>query len=101
MTHAPLPSDPQRGVHIAAIAHEGSIWDVYLDFEGHAHTVVGHRARFRFEPPTSSEGQRATVTTVLIIETSYEEAVAKARSFEDRQLQSLLRSTLPDPAQGL
>jgi len=32
---------------------------------------------------------------VIIIEDSYEEAVAKARSFDVRQLQGLLRSVLP------
>jgi hypothetical protein len=35
-------------------------------------------------------------TTVIVIEQSYEEAVAKARSFDNRQLQGLLRSALPD-----
>ena len=89
------PSNPRHGVHVATIAHQGSIWDVYLDFEGHVHPTA-HRASLRFEPPTGSEEQRSASTTVLIIEDSYEEAVAKARSFDDRQLQGLLRSALPD-----
>lgn len=90
------PSNAQPGVHIATIAHEGLIWDAYLDFEEHIHPAAGHRARVRFEPPPGSEGPTTTATTVIIIEDSYEEAVAKARGFDDRQLQSLLRSTLPD-----
>ena len=90
------PSNPRHGVHVATIAHQGSIWDVYLDLEGHVHPATAHRASLRFEPPTGSEEQRSAATTVLIIEDSYEEAVAKARSFDDRQLQGLLRSALPD-----
>ena len=35
-------------------------------------------------------------TTVIIIEESYEEAVAKARRFDERSLEGLLRSALPD-----
>ena len=89
------PSNPRHGVHVATIAHQGSIWDVYLDLEGHVHPTA-HRASLRFEPPTGSEEQRSASTTVLIIEDSYEEAIAKARSFDDRQLQGLLRSALPD-----
>ena len=91
------PPTSQPGVHIATIAHEGLIWDTYLDFEEHLHPAAGYRARLRFEPPTGTEGQGSTETTVIIIEDSYEEAVAKARSFDDRQLQNLLRSTLPEP----
>jgi len=90
------PSNPRHGVHVATIAHQGSIWDVYLDLEGHVHPATAHRASLRFEPPTGSEEQRSASTTVLIIEDSYEEAIAKARSFDDRQLQGLLRSALPD-----
>ena len=89
--------NPQPGVHVATIAHEGLIWDAYLDFEDHMHPAAGYRARFRFEPPTGNEGPAATETAAIIIEDSYEEAVAKARSFDDRQLQALLRSTLPEP----
>ena len=91
-----MSSNPQPGVHVATIAHEGLIWDAYLDFEDHLHPSAGYRGRLRFEPPTGTEGQSTTATTWIIIEDSYEEAVAKARSFDDRQLQSLLRSTLPD-----
>ncbi|HAT36944.1 MAG TPA: hypothetical protein DCS75_00515 [Gemmatimonadetes bacterium] len=90
------PSNPRHGVHIATIAHQASIWDVYLDIDGHVHPAKTYRASLRFEPPTGSEGESSVSTTVLIIEDSYEEAIAKARSFDDRQLQGLLRSALPD-----
>ena len=92
-----LPSPHSHsGVHVATIAHEGLIWDAYLDLEDSVHHNVGCRARLRFEPPSGHDGPKPTTTATIIIEDSYEEAVAKARSFDDRQLQSLLRSTLPD-----
>jgi hypothetical protein len=50
----------------------------------------------RFEPPPGHEGPQSVQTTVIIIEDSYEEAMDRARRFDDRQLQSLLRSVLPE-----
>jgi len=91
-----MSSNARPGVHIATIAHNSVIWDAYVDFDDFVQPTAGYRARLRFEPPPGSEIQEATTTTWIIIEDSYEEAVAKARSFDDRQLQSLLRSTLPD-----
>lgn len=98
-------SDSAPGLHFATIAHEGLIWDAYLDFEDDPRRPRSHRARIRFEPPTSQGdgGEDDTPgpaeTTVIIIEDSYEEAVAKARAFDDRQLQGLLRSALPGDAE--
>ena len=88
--------DSGPGLHIATIAHEGLIWDAYLDFENDLHNPTSYRGKLRFEPPTGDGGPAPTATTVIIIEDSYEEAVAKARRFDDRQLQGLLRSALPD-----
>lgn len=90
-------SEPPPGLHIATIAHEGLLWDAYLDFENDLHRPSSYRGKLRFEPPTADEGPGTTHTIVIIIEDSYEEAVAKARSFDDRQLKDLLRSTLPEP----
>lgn len=95
----PAPDSPP-GLHIATIAHEGLIWDTYLDFENDLHRPNSYRGKLRFEPPTADEGPGMTHTIVIIIEDSYDEAVAKARSFDDRQLQNLLRSTLPEPESG-
>jgi hypothetical protein len=39
---------------------------------------------------------KSAQTTVIIIEDSHEDAVAKARGMNDRALESLLRSALPD-----
>ena len=89
-------SESSPSLHLATIAHGGVIWDAYLDFEDDPRDPYTCRARLRFEPPTGAEGLEATETTVLIIEDSYEEAAARARAFDDRQLQGLLRSTLPE-----
>lgn len=87
---------PGQGAHVATIAHDGCLWDVYLDFDNDAHRPTSYRARMRFEPPPGHEGAASAQTTVIIIEDSYEEAMDRARRFDDRQLQSLLRSVLPD-----
>lgn len=101
MTLSKRASDSAPELHIATIAHEGLIWDAYLEFEDDPRRPTSHRAKLRFEPPTSEAedgGPPSAETTVIIIEDSYEEAVAKARSFDDRQLQGLLRSALPESA---
>jgi hypothetical protein len=82
-------------VHVATITHEGRIWDVYLDFEPVARPHDPFRARLRFEPPAGGNGTSAR-TALIVVEDSYEEAVSKARSFNDHQLQGMLRSSLPD-----
>ena len=87
---------PDRGIHVATIAHIGRIWDAFLEFDGDPHRPDIYRARLRFEPTNASDGEEPTRTAVLIIEGSYDEAVAKARDFNDRQLSGLLRSALPD-----
>lgn len=88
--------EPAPALHVATIAHEGLLWDAYLEFDDDPHLPRSYRARLRFNQAGGEREPSATQTTVIIIEESYEEAVAKARGFDDRQLQSLLRSTLPD-----
>ncbi len=92
----PTPESPPR-LHLATIAHAGLLWDAYLDFDADPMRPRAFRARVRFNQAGGGGDAAVTATTVIIIEESYEEAVAKARGFDDRQLQSLLRSTLPDP----
>tara|TARA_B100001765_G_scaffold148176_1_gene94780 strand:+ start:510 stop:680 length:171 start_codon:yes stop_codon:yes gene_type:complete len=53
-------------------------------------------ARLRFDVANPTNVEETPRTTVIIIEESYQEAVAKARDFDDRQLEALLRSALPD-----
>lgn len=97
MTLSNRASGSTPGLHFATIAHEGLIWDAYLEFEDDPRRPTSFRAKVRFEPPTTAAegGPDTAETTVIIIESSYEEAVAKARSFDDRQLQGLLRSARP------
>ncbi len=90
-------SNASPGLHIATIAHGGLLWDTYLEFEDDPHQPRSFRGRLRFSQEGSEDAPGSAQTTVIIIEESYEEAVAKARGFDDRQLQGLLRSALPDP----
>ncbi len=83
------------GFHIASIAHDGRLWTAYLEFDDDPHAPRSYRARIRFEPAAGGE-EGSTRTAVIIIEDSYEEAMAKARTFDERQLAGLLRSTLPE-----
>jgi hypothetical protein len=85
-------SQESRDVHLATVAHEGRLWDAYLEFDDDP-ARRDFRARMRFSSP---EADRFYRTTVIIIEPSYEEAVHHARGMEERQLQALLRSVLPD-----
>jgi hypothetical protein len=96
-------SQNPRAVHLASIAHDGRLWDAYMEQEGEE---AGHgmlRARVRF---TSPEADKIYRTAAIIIEASWEEAVRRAQAFGDRQLAALLRSVLPDsddargPAKG-
>ena len=90
------PSQPV-GVHVGTIAHEGLLWDAYLEFADDPRRPRSFRGRLRFDRAAGPDGVgESTQTTVIIIEESYEEAVAKARSMDDRQLAGLLRSTLPE-----
>jgi hypothetical protein len=85
------------GVHVGTIVHEGLLWDAYLEFADDPRRPLTFRGRLRFDRAAAPDGAgESTQTTVIIIEESYEEAVAKARSMDNRQLAALLRSTLPD-----
>ena len=53
-------------------------------------------ARLRFDVANPTNLEEPFHTTVIIIEETYEEAVTKARSFDDRQFEGLLLSALPD-----
>ena len=102
MTLGQSPSAPGSvpGLHVATIAHRRRIWDAYLEFDDDPHRPDLYRARLRFDAADSGKFAEDPIrTTVIIIEQSYEDAVTKARSFDDRQLQGLLRTVLPDEKQ--
>lgn len=89
-------SVPPNGTHVATIAHDGLLWDTYVDFEDDPQRPSTYRARLRFEVAEADGTTRVTQTTVIIIEDSYEEVVAKARAMDNHSLEALLRSALPD-----
>jgi hypothetical protein len=86
----------RKGLHVATLAHEGRIWDAYLELDDDPHRPDVCRAHVRFDPADTAGGDHAVSTGVIIIENSWEEAVAKARSFDERQMEGLLRSALPE-----
>ena len=86
-------------LHIATIAHAGLLWDAYLELVDDPRRPHGFRGRIRFERAGPDGAGVTAETAVIIIEDSYEEAVAKARRMDDRQLDALLRSALPDAEQ--
>jgi hypothetical protein len=96
--HHASSSGSVPGLHVATLTYEGRIWDAYLEFDDDPRRPTSYRGRLRFDPAdeASEEADAVARTTVIIIEDSYEEAVAKARSFDTRQLQGLLRSCLPE-----
>lgn len=80
------------GNHLTTISHEGRFWDVYLELEDDPSTCRGLLAF----SPAGGRGEDGFVrTTVLFIEDSYDAVLRKARSFDLRQLEALLRSALP------
>lgn len=83
--------------HLATIGHEGRFWEVYVEFRDDPMKPGMCRARFRFQPADTNEGEPDVHTATIIIEPSYEEAMRKARSFPDHQLVALLRSAMPGP----
>ena len=89
-------TDSGTGLHIATITHGGRIWGTYLEFDDDPTRPDVYLARLRFDVANPTNLEEAPRTTVIIIEESYQEAVTKARDFDDRQLEALLRSALPD-----
>lgn len=85
-------SQHSRGIHLASLAHAGRLWDAYLEADEQVAARDMVRARLRFSSPEADQFYR---TAVIIIEPSWEEAAARARALDERQLQGLLRSVLP------
>lgn len=92
----PEPPVPSPGQHLANLSYEGRIWDVLLEFEEDPATPrSGYRARLCFAPSDLNAGETPTRTTWIFVEATPEDAIRRARGFEERQLAGLLRSTLP------
>ncbi|MBW3535036.1 MAG: hypothetical protein KY453_07455 [Gemmatimonadetes bacterium] len=95
-TRSPDPPSPSSGQHLGMVSHEGRFWDVYLEFDDDPRRPDTSRARLCFSPSDLNEGEEPIRTATIIIEPSYEEAMRKARAFEDHHLVGLLRSARPD-----
>lgn len=99
MSSAPQRRAPKpEGLHLATITHDGLIWDTYVEFDDDPRRPTSFRAKLRFDLAGGDGATRSAQTTVIFIEDSYEEAVAKARRMDERALEALLRSALPDEA---
>ena len=97
MSTAPNRASPKpQGLHVATVAHDGLLWDAYLDFQNDPRRPTAFRAKLRFDVAGADGTVHSVETAVIIIEDSYEEAIGKARAMDDRVLTSLLRSALPD-----
>ena len=96
MTAARHGQGEPAGLHVATIAHGGLLWEAYLELADDPRRPNSFRGRLRFERAGPDGAPVTAQTAVIIIEDSYEEAVAKARGMDDRQLEGLLRSVLPD-----
>lgn len=90
------PEPPSTGPHLATISHGGRFWDVYVEFTEDPRRHGTARALLCFSPADRGEREDPVRTTAIIIEPSREEAMARARTFEDHQLIGLLRSCLPE-----
>ena len=82
--------------HLATISHEGRFWDVYLELADDPRYPEVYRARLCFSPADQNEGEAPLRTTAIIVESTYEATVARARELEPHQLVGLLRSCMPD-----
>ena len=91
----PAPYSASSGHHLATISHEARFWDVYVEFEDDPRRPETYRALLCYSPADPGDEEEVVRTTVIIIEDSFEDAMVKARSLEDIQLQALLRSALP------
>lgn len=92
--------DGTQGIHVTSLAHGGRLWTAYLEFQDDPHRPDSYRGRLRFDPADAADGEGPRRTAVIIIEPSYDEALAKVRGFDERQLAGLLRSVLPDEDAG-
>lgn len=95
-TRPPTPGPPSRGQYVANVSHLGRFWDVLLEFDDDPRRPDICRGVLCFCPSDRNEGEQPRRTTAIIVESSYEDALHKARGFEQHQLVGFLRSVLPD-----
>lgn len=89
------PPPPSRGDHVTTLSYLGRFWDVFLELETDQRRAGPYRALLCFSPSDLNAGEKPARTGTIIIEPSYQEALDKAKSFDQNQLVGLLRSSLP------
>ena len=89
------PPPPSRGEHVATLSYLGRFWDVFLELENDPRRPDVYRAALCFSPSDLNAGEKPARTGTIIIESSYQDAIKKAKGFEEHQLAGLLRSALP------
>ena len=87
---------PSGGHHVATVSHEGRFWDVYVEFDEDPRRTDSFGGILCFSPAADGGmvGEPVRTATILI-ESSYEEVLHRARQFESHHLVALLRSCLP------
>jgi hypothetical protein len=91
----PAEPQPSRGEHVTTLSYLGRFWDVFLEMENDPRRNELVRGLLCFSPSDLNAGEKPTRTGTIIVEQSYQDALQKARSFEEHQLVGLLRSSLP------
>lgn len=90
----PVEPPLSRGDHVTTLSYLGRFWDVFLELENERRAGPC-RALLCFSPSDLNAGEKPARTGTIIIEPSYQEALDKAKSFDQSQLIGLLRSSLP------
>ena len=84
-----------KGTHVATIAFQGELWHVYLEAVDDPRRPDVFRGCLRFDAGSSGAGFSASPrTAVIIVENSYDSAVATARGFDEQTLSSMLGSSM-------
>src|SRR5438552_18259794 len=89
------PPPPSRGEHVANVSYLGRFWDVFLELENDPRRPDPYRALLCFSPSDLNAGEKPARTGTIIIEASYQDALDRAKGFDEHQLTGLLRSALP------
>jgi len=91
--------DPRNSHHLATISHGGLFWDAYLEVDEPPDRAEPVRGRVAFSA-AGGEGPETVRTATIFLEDSSQAMVARAREFKTHQLVALLRSCIPDEAEG-
>lgn len=85
-------SGDSGNLHLTTFTHDGRFWDVYLEFANDETRSDSCRARLCYVPTDQTSDLKPVRTAVIVIESSYEEVLEKARALDRYSLAALLRS---------